>query len=341
MEQFTNIRFQSKSFNKMKNEIKHELRMVKVQSVKNDNSNYIYINDNNKGNFKSQQKNMQNVGNKFFKKLEDIEELHRKLLRKNQNQSLNKNRHNSFNSGVLTFSDSIKELVKKDKQKVIDLGIKTIKNICKELDIELHYITLHLDEAGLPHFHYFTNNFNSKGQSVSTKRNKKLGEKLQDLGNIYFKELGFKRGISKSKSGRVHLTIKEYQDYQDTQKELENKKEEVKHLEERNKNLIEENHKLDNNLIENKSKIDLLIEQNKYLQEQQEEYINSLKDTLNTFVELGLTYKGKDINGLWKLFDRYLGKNQIDKLTTLQDKLNTLITRAEKTNKTKPKPMNR
>ena len=193
--QYTNVRFESKSKHKMINEIKHELRTTKIASVVNNNSNVlIFKNEKNEWitkEYQSKDKDVKEISTKYINELDNIENKHRKLLRKNFNQSLNKKRTNSANTGVLTFSSSIEKLVEEDKNKIIELGFKTITNICKELDIELHYITFHLDEKGLPHFHYLTDNFNSQGKTISPKRNQKVGKKLQDLGNLYFKELGF------------------------------------------------------------------------------------------------------------------------------------------------------
>ena len=55
--------------------------------------------------------------------------------------------------GILTFpSEFTPEKFNMDLKTFIETGIKTIENICKELDIELIYITCHLDEE-TPHMH--------------------------------------------------------------------------------------------------------------------------------------------------------------------------------------------
>lgn len=243
-EQYTNVRFESINKYKSKKTIKHDLRMIKCASAaeyvkrKINGKNELVFNPNhNKENmllsknengewikslYKTQDNNIIDIGNNIIDlDLEEVEDRHRKLLRKNYNQSLNKKRSNSINMGVLTFSKSINELSDNDPEKIFELGVKTIQDICKELDIKLHYIIFHRDEIGNPHFQYMTDNFNSKGKTIGIKRDKGLGEKLQDIGNTYFSELGFKRGVSKKESGRKHLTIKEYQEYQDTRKEVE------------------------------------------------------------------------------------------------------------------------
>ena len=44
MEQYTNVRIETMSLEKMKNEIKHELRMTNIKSVVNQKDNYIIVN---------------------------------------------------------------------------------------------------------------------------------------------------------------------------------------------------------------------------------------------------------------------------------------------------------
>jgi len=220
-EQFTNVRFESVSHKKMVSEIKHDLRMNKITSVVRPDieSNVFVMNEQGsleRFDFLMKSPDAKRLGNSIIAKLDNIEDRHRKLLRKNYNQSLNKKRVNSFNMGVLTFSDSMIELAENNLEEVLEKGVATIKEICEELKIELHYISFHRDEKGIPHFHYFTDNFNSQGKTISPKKNKNLGQRLQDLGNKFFNGLGFERGISKELTGKKHLTIKEYQDYKET-----------------------------------------------------------------------------------------------------------------------------
>lgn len=273
-EQFTNVRFESIPHYKMVAEIKHDMRMNKITSVtKEENQTFIFNYINGIVEVESYFMNTEkakNIGQSVIDILPDIEQRHRKLLRKNKNQSLNKKRVNSFNMGVLTFSDSMRDLVETDLQKVLDLGRRTIEEMCKEVDIKLHYISFHMDEDGTPHFHFFTDNFNSLGNTINPKRNKNLGQKLQDLGNDYFDQLGFKRGISKELSGRKHLSIREYKDYQETLKENQRLKKE--------------------------------IEEMKSLEAETMETIIQLVSDL---YEIGVNYKGRTVEELLDLFKRY------------------------------------
>lgn len=284
-EQYTNVRFESISHKSMKSEIKHDLRMNKISSVTApENETHIFINDG-EDNFyqhKFFMKSIQSklIGNYMIDKMEDIEDRHRKLLRKEYNQSLNKNRNNSYNMGVLTFSESMRDFAETDLDKVLELGFKTIQEMCKEVDTKLHYISFHMDEKGIPHFHFFTDNFNSKGRTINPKRNKNLGKKLQDLGNDYFDQLGFKRGLSKEETGARHLSIKEYQEYQDTKKENERLKEE-----------------------------------NEQLKSLESTIMFTLLEMVGHFYEMGMNYKGKSVEQLMTLFKRYYEDEQeFDKL---------------------------
>lgn len=294
-DQFTNVRFESVDYKTMVGEIKHDLRTNKITSViKPQTQSHAFI-MNEQGelerfDFYMKDERMRAKGKNLVDKLGEVEERHRRLLRINYNQSLNKKRVNSFNMGVLTFSDSMIELAEENLEEVLEMGVKTIKDICEELGIKLHYISFHKDEKGVPHFHYFTDNFNSQGRTINPKRNKNLGQKLQDIGNKYFNALGFKRGISKELTGKKHLSIKDYQDYQDTLKENQELKKEIAEMKE-----------LEDNIFEN------------------------IMELVSQFYEIGMNYKGKSANELLDMFKRYFKDDKkfdklLDKVVNLADK---------------------
>jgi len=321
MEQFTNVRIESMNINKMKNEIKHELRMVKVERVVNDNSNYIYVNDNkeltNKY-FKTKDKKVIENGNYFIDNLKNIRDEHTKLLRKNFDQSLT-NKTNSFCSGVLTFSDSINDLYDKDKETREDIlkrGIKTIKKIAKELDTKLHYLTFHTDEKGNYHFHYYMNNFNSIGGNIGM-RKKGIGEKLQDIGNEEFKELGFNRGISKKITNRKHLSIQEYKEYKENLNKVKKLEEDYKLLEKKTEALEDKNKEI---LAEN----EILQYRNDNLSEEYNNTINEIFDNLTSLKDEHNTSK------FMRLVQRYTKNENADKLDSIISKYKIII---EKQNK--------
>jgi hypothetical protein len=275
--------------------IKHNLRTIKQQSVVNDKDNYLIV-DNKVIKYKTKNKQVTQISKRLLNDMKNIEQEHRELLRENSNQSLNKSRHNSYCEGVLTFSDSIKN---KDIDKVVELGIKTINDIVKELDTKLHYITLHLDEKGLPHFHYYMNGFNSLGKSISIKQKKNRGKSLQDIGSSYFQSMGFERGISKEQTNRKYLTTKEYKEYKDNKKEIEQLKKD-------NQMLI-----LDNQQLEEQYKqvLNLLSETHNEISNDINQIVNdlyTLKETSNisTFLKKVKRYCNNP-SKLEKLVDKY------------------------------------
>lgn len=313
--QYTNIRFESMNKDNMLKEIKHDLRTIKIKSVINNNNNFLYIDNKNYGNFSDDKKRNKEKSEQFNEDfLNKIEKDYKKIYFKNKKRSVDLKRNNSFNMGILTFSDSI---LKIDRKIIIENGIKTIENMCKELKTKLHYVSFHFDEKGLPHAHFFTNNFDENGNSLSATRNKGLGEKLQDLGNIYFKDLGFSRGISKSITNRNHLTIKEFQEYEDQKIEIEKIKAE-------NKDLKKEN---DLFKIENKD----LKKENDLLLLAQEKSLERLKETLKTFNELQLNYKNKSTDEIMKLAERYWRNGQSEKIEGMVNNLEKLIIKVDKT----------
>ncbi len=279
--QFTNVRFEHNTYKQMKKEIKHDLRMVKVDRVVKPDKPTILINyTNGEIEYHSlymKSKEAREIGQKIIDQMEEVENRHRKLLRTNYNQSLNKERVSSFNMGVLTFSDSMRELAEKNLDEVIEIGKKTIENICKKYDIKLHYISFHMDEKGIPHFHYYTDNFNSMGRTINPKRNKKMGERLQDLGVLFFKKLGFNRGLSKEITGGRHMSIEEYK--------------RLKDLDKKNGELEAENKRLKGQIVK--------------MENLQDEIFVELVELVKEFYEIGMNYKGKSAEELLELFKRY------------------------------------
>lgn len=300
-EQYTNVRFESVSFKQMKKEIKHDLRMNKIGSVtKPDQPTIMFIQEDGewtRKEFLMRTEKAREEGRKVLDLLPSIEERHRRLLRKNFNQSLNKERVSSFNMGVLTFSESMREHFEKDPERVLELGRKTIERICRKEGVKLHYISFHADEDGIPHFHFFTDNFKENGRTANPKRNKQLGERLQDMGAHFFKELGFRRGLSKEITKGRHMTIQEYKAAQDALKENAALKEENERL----KKEVEETGAIHGELT------------------------NLMFDIVENFLEIGLNYKGKDAKELMELWTRYLEQGQMDKFDKLADKIFKLM----------------
>ena len=235
--QFTGGRVAANNFTKMTRAIKHSLRMIKVSSNQKfvrvkvnkkwemkfnpnyQNENMFWFDDEEENNNNYSKEVRREKGKKLIDSFEDRQKEHHKRFYKNSGYSLNKKRVQSLADGVLYFSSSIVEMTKEDKQKIFEMGIKTIKNMCKELDTKLHYVTFDLDEIGNPHFQYYMDNFDSKGNALNISRDKFQGRKVQDLMNVYFKELGFIRGISKEITGNENIPNGEYQKVQDMKKD--------------------------------------------------------------------------------------------------------------------------
>lgn len=246
--QYTQVRIQPVGKYQMKEAIRHDLRTKKEKRAINNNDNHLFFDGKiiKYKRFESDEHNeeVMKIGNKLIGGLDDIQTEHKKLYRKTHKQSLNIERTQSLAMGILTFSDSFKGLVEQDADKMMELGIKTIKDMAKELDTQLHYVAFHTDEKGLPHFQFFINNFNSKGKSIKANRSKEIGEKLQDMSATHFAEYGFVRGVSKEKSGRKHLSIEEYKEYMELKDKSQELKEEIAKLKDEKEELMQVSRKL-------------------------------------------------------------------------------------------------
>lgn len=319
-EQFTNVRIETRDKRKMKNAIKHSLRTVKVASNQKyvqrringkntwiDNPNHGKANmywfngeDPTKTDWTTDERKAK--ARELIAELGERENLHRKRLREHKNRSLQKGRVYSWADGVFTLSSSIAEMVENDREKVFELGVKTILHMCEELGTECHYITLDLDEAGLPHFQYYMDNFDKEGNAINASRRKSMGQRCQDLGNVFFKELGFARGIPKEQSGRKHEDIRTFQANQDTKKELEELEERVRAAEAKaaqaEANLDEARGALEEEVLE-------LIRRRNEISRRLEAL--GMTDELADFLKLWNRYAKGNMGRLRKLLDKYEG----------------------------------
>jgi hypothetical protein len=117
---------------------------------------------------------------------------------------------------------------------------RTMEEFCKEFDTEYEYISIHLDEKGLPHAHAMVKNFNSKGYQLNIQTNKENGEKCQDIIFNNFQHLGYDRGQSKdithSKHQKTHKwkanqkQIEKQQQVNNQLQDLEDKSQDLEHL---------------------------------------------------------------------------------------------------------------
>jgi len=258
-EQFINIRVESVSTEKNAELIKHCLRAKKEIRAINDNENSYIDSDSNRvifsrNDYKTEYNNVFKV---ITKKLLDQ---NKKLIDKQKNilkkhgKYLNKKRTNQTLSGVITFSDSIQNITPEKMIEIEEAAYKTVKEICSKYNTDLHYLVLHTDELGLPHFHFSVDNFDNE-TGLTFNKSKGFGSDLQDIAAKYFSRFGFNRGIKKENNfNRKHLSIEEFKEYQDTKKA--NKK-----LIEQNKTLIQDNKELQSKLNNANSAYSKILEE--------------------------------------------------------------------------------
>ena len=129
-------------------------------------------------------------------------------------------------------------------------------------------LTVHFDET-TPHFHYLTENFNSKG--ITIKRNREVGKKIQDISEIYFKKYGITRGVSKQATGKKNI-VNEIDKLKNQLQEEKNKNEEFKKenikLKEENQKLKNQNEELIKNILINETEYNKLLTDVKTLKEE-------------------------------------------------------------------------
>ena len=271
-----NLRIESTNKKKYEYELNHDLRVYNTPHIKNKNIfNRLHIPNKNLRKTKYQKIKGYDYRTEVFKKIDELTLKHKNLYKSKYKRNLRENNTNSINMGVLTFPrEFTPEKFNMDLKTFIETGIKTIENICEKLDIELIYITCHLDEE-TPHFHFMTSNFDSKGNVI--KRNANTGILLQDLTEIYFKEFGLIRGIPKEITG-LNNVKKENQKIQKQNKDLKNKNNELQTEKEKLENEIKQ---LKNDKKDLETDInDLKQKQNKIWTDikKLEEYIKEVKN---------------------------------------------------------------
>ena len=222
-EQYINIRVESVSTEKNAELIRHCLRSKKEIRAINDNDNVLILSNGDRVLFK--RNDYLNPEKTFMKSSTQILLEHNQKLLEKQKAILKKNdkylnakRTNQALSGVLTFSDSILGKTETELLEIEGAAQKTLNEICKKYNTKLHYLVFHKDEKGLHHFQFTVDNFdNDTGLTFSKSKN--FGSELQDIAASHFSQLGFNRGIKKDKNhNRKHLSIREYEEYQDTKK---------------------------------------------------------------------------------------------------------------------------
>jgi len=305
--QFINIRVQSVSQEDNEELIKHCLRMKKEKRAINDNDNSYIDNQGHKVLFsRNDYKNNNNAayisGRKLLEENKNIVKKQKAILKQN-GKYLNKKRTNSILSGVITFSDSIKNFNEAQLNELETAAQKCIYEICQKYNTEAHYIVFHKDEQGLPHFHFSVDNFdNTTGLTFSKSKN--FGSDLQDIAAKYFSRFGFNRGIKKENNfNRKHLSIEEFKEYQDTKKA--------------NKELISANNELIKENKELKNEINNL----------REEFYQIISDIEEFATEEDKSQKTKKWLKLWERYSKSGNVEKRDKLLKKAQKYKEKITK--------------
>lgn len=207
MKNFINIRLEAYNYEKTKNDIKHNFRIVKSLSQQNTNKNIYYNELGKEENRKSFYKVVLNHSEAWRRELNTL--VHNRTKR-----NLRFSRTHLI-SGVITFSEQqefnqnnncldILTLVKNAK--------KTLDTICKKYKAKILYFVLHLDEKS-PHFHFHLSNYDEEGYSLFKKmKTKKNLSQLQDIAYENFKNMNMKRGIKKDSTKRAYdyVTIQQF-----------------------------------------------------------------------------------------------------------------------------------
>ncbi len=329
MNNFINVRLQAYNHNKQLNILKHNTRKIKSLSEKDEfKTNYIVLNAGELFDLKET-----NTKNTLYNTLKNSYDKDRKehnekmYVRRQRNLT---NQQASWLEGVFTFSEAIKHDLenKYTIEELSRVAHNCAKDLVKQLNSDLKYLVLHLDET-TPHFHFALKNYDDNGHSIFHKiKHKEILSKIQDIAFEHFGKLGMDRGISKEVTGKNYQNITNY--YKQQQMELKaiisSLQVEVKQIQSEKKDILnnldltksekkQELDKLDLNLKdlrntiseykdiknENDEKLKLKVEELKTLNND----INVANDTLNN-LNNKINIKTQEINS----FDHVLAKNE-------------------------------
>lgn len=245
-----NIRFEAVDYQQQINEMNHSLRQLSKSSTNNQinsNENYLILPNSEISTFKNKDSKTFELFKKIKEEYNEVRKKHEELFKKSRNETLPKTRK-SYSMFVMSFPKTL--LFSKlwneknntgefiNREKLLRSAENTIIDFCKDFNTEYEYITLHTDEKGELHFQGLVKNFDKKtGAGLNIQRNKRNGEKCQDIIFKQFQSFGFERGISKDLTKKIHLTTEEY-------KELKEKEKLFNSLNNENKKLSTENEKL-------------------------------------------------------------------------------------------------
>lgn len=243
MNNYINLRIETRLHSKTINDIKHNLRFIKSLNTQNDNKN-IYIDKN--GNKFTSKETKRKILREYY---QDRDE-HNKLFKKLYKRNLRDSQHSSYIGGVFTFSEALKhDLGVKYSQNELDrVAFECVKDLAQTMGSEVKYLAYHTDET-TNHYHFHLKNYDKDGRTIKANKYKttKQLEVLQDLAFKHFKKLGMDRGIKKNLTNMNYKTTKQHhqeeinklnfqsnetkQDLEEKITELEKLRKDVKNLE--------------------------------------------------------------------------------------------------------------
>jgi hypothetical protein len=304
-----------KYYKSYKQQMEHDFRIEDIEK------NYLKRPNEKNKYYKFEGKNLQGV------ELNDIEKLWENVKNyhlKNKKKKLDKQTKPTINF-LLSFSKDF-DLSEEDRIKQME-SVKDF--ITKNYSLPI-YLVQHNDEKAL-HYSFSIMNYDFKTQRPIAKQINT--SQLQDNITNHLKQnnqdYGHNRGIKKNISLKEHKTIMQGKVEEESKKLeiLENQIEELilknKKLDNQNEELILKNKKLENQNDSIKSEQD-------NLKQTLFDGIENLEKLSKDFVEFGIKYKGKDIDGVFALFQRYLDKDKQEDINKMFNKIQKQIDNSKK-----------
>lgn len=278
------------------------------------------------------EKNIEKNFNIVNSKWEEIQELskvfHKKKLHKDTKPTIN---------FLLSFSTDF-DLDEEHRKQQANCVEKFIKS---KYDFPL-YLVQHNDEKAL-HYSFTILNFDKNTMRPISKQidTSKLQDDISEWLIQNNQDYGHTRGVKKTISNAEHRTIMEGK-VQELENKIHSKEVELKELENKNKTLTSENLNLEarnqsletkNNELE-KSLNDLETKfresKNNY-----EHSIEIIKQTIQDFNELSLSFKGKNGSKVLGMLDRYMKSTNTSKFDGMMNKLIKLVNEDEQSKQRK------
>lgn len=170
---------------------------------------------------KSTYKNYTILGKTFTKEELKIKMKNQDILVKEKtNRKLQANAER-FTSGIMTFSNSMKEDYERNPKLFDECSKLFLTKITQEYNFQIEYAELHLDET-TPHVHILFNNISTEtGKSIRRNINPKILTKIQTLMGECFQEMGYKRGVSAKITNARNIGVSGFRELEDTKKQLQ------------------------------------------------------------------------------------------------------------------------